>query len=326
MTADKHPTVAIIMAAHNAERTIARAIKSALAEPEVTEVVVVDDSSTDMTLQIAQSADDGSGRLMIGKQAQNLGPAAARNRALALITADWVGILDGDDFLLPGRTAGLLRYTDQADMVADDMWQVREGGEEAERHRLMGDQLSGPRRVDFPEFVASNVSRNRQRAELGFMKPLIRRSFLQEHHLCYQEQMRLGEDYEFYARALGNGGRLLLVPAQGYVSVVRQNSLSGRHTIDDLRNLRDCDHQLLQDFPLNKRGQRALRRHYLSVDCRLQWRLLIVAVKRKDLVACLRCFLRPWPVPAYLLKQLLCEIPRRLQCERWSRGVSSSSL
>ena len=33
--------------------------------------------------------------------------------------------------------------------------------------------------------------------------------------------MRLGEDFEFYARTLALGARLLLIPAQGYVSVVR---------------------------------------------------------------------------------------------------------
>ncbi len=48
--------VAVIIPAHNARRTIAQAIRSALAEPEVAEVVVVDDASGDDTAAIARAA------------------------------------------------------------------------------------------------------------------------------------------------------------------------------------------------------------------------------------------------------------------------------
>ncbi|RUY70024.1 glycosyltransferase, partial [Mesorhizobium sp. M7A.F.Ca.CA.001.13.1.1] len=57
--------VCVIIAAKNAAATIAVAIASALREPEVAEVVVVDDASTDDTAGVARSADDGSGRLSV---------------------------------------------------------------------------------------------------------------------------------------------------------------------------------------------------------------------------------------------------------------------
>jgi succinoglycan biosynthesis protein ExoU len=151
--------------------------------------------------------------------------------------------------------------------------------------------------------VLSNVTGERQRAELGFIKPLMRRQFLEAHHIRYREHMRLGEDFELYARALALGARLLLVPAQGYVSVMRPGSLSGRHTEQDLLHLRDCGDPLAA-LPLGAADRDALRQHYLSVDCRLQWRLLILAVKKRDPRAALAAFLRPWPVPRYLLRQL----------------------
>jgi succinoglycan biosynthesis protein ExoU len=47
---------AIVIAAYNAEATIARAIRSALAQPEVGEVCVVDDASTDATSEVAMRA------------------------------------------------------------------------------------------------------------------------------------------------------------------------------------------------------------------------------------------------------------------------------
>ena len=73
-------------------------MRSALAEPEAFDVIVVDDASTDDTLSQACEADDGSGRLKLIPCASNGGPAAARNRALQESRAEWISILDADDF------------------------------------------------------------------------------------------------------------------------------------------------------------------------------------------------------------------------------------
>ncbi|MDB5492391.1 MAG: glucosyltransferase protein [Micavibrio sp.] len=296
--------VTVIIAAYNASATIARALRSAFEQPDVAEIMVIDDASTDNTAALARAADDGTGRLRVLVQAKNSGPSAARNRAIAESVSPWIAILDADDFFLPGRIAGLLGYAQDADMVADDMWQVTEGREDGPRRNLLDNALTLPCMVSLRQFVLSNITlRGRSRGELGFIKPIMRRSFLEAHHLHYREEMRLGEDYELYARALAHGARLKLVPAQGYVSVVRENSLSGLHSEQDLQNLRDCNLSLMK-LPLGKEDRAALNGHYKSVDCRLQWRNLILAVKAKDLVAALGCFAHPWPVPLYLAEQL----------------------
>jgi len=298
--------VAVIIASYNASKTVARAVRSALAEAEVAEVILVDDASTDDTAARAREADDGSGRLRVLRQAENKGPSAARNLAIRESKSPWIGILDADDFFLPGRTAGLLSFARDADFVADDMWQVPETNVDGPRRVMLGETLHGPRFVDFREFVLSNVSGGERGRgnDLGFIKPLMRRDFLDAHNLRYQEHMRLGEDYELYARALALGARLNIVPAQGYISVIRPDSLSARHSETDLLHLRDCDEALRRDLALPEEDRAVLRRHYLSVDCRLQWRLLINAVKSRDAGACLRTFLRPWPVPLYNMQQL----------------------
>lgn len=302
-----HPPsdIAVIIAAYNSGNTIRRAIESALAEPEVAEVIVVDDCSTDDTVQISRLCEDGTGRLKVLSQTVNGGPSVARNRALKEVASSWVTILDADDFFLTGRMAGLLAYAHDADMIADDMYQVSENDIEGPRRLLLGPSVPLPMKVSFADFVLSNVTqRRRERAELGFIKPLIRRDFLRLHHLCYQKNMRLGEDYELYARALGLGARLVVVPAQGYVSVVRSRSLSGNHSEFDLLQLRDCDTALLADLDLSAADRCAIRQHYRSVDCRYQWRMLILAVKDRNIAGAIKTFLRPFPVPFYLLGQV----------------------
>jgi succinoglycan biosynthesis protein ExoU len=101
--------------------------------------------------------------------------------------------------------------------------------------------------------------------------------------------LRLGEDYAFYARALALGARFLIVPSQGYVAVVRMDSISARHTKQDLERLRDSDLDLCTLQGLTERERRAVKKHYRSVDARVQWLAMIEAFKSRDP----RCFLTP---------------------------------
>lgn len=293
-------TVAVMIAAYNARATIGRAVSSALAEAEVTEVWVIDDGSTDGTPDTAAAADDGTSRLTVLRQPLNAGPAAARNRALTLSSAAWVCVLDSDDYLLPGRTGRLLAQGEAVEMIADDLIRVTPGEEPPTLPT--GPAMSVE--IDLAQFVEGNISRRgRQRQELGFIKPLMDRRFLARHGLSYNPDMRLGEDYDLYARALACGARLRLVPPQGYVAVTRPDSLSGRHTIKDLRDLRDCSRTLATLPHLSAPARQALKRHYSSVDKRLQWRRLIEAVKARDPAAAAST-LTSGPVALHLARQL----------------------
>lgn len=118
-------TVCVIIAAKNAGATVARAVRSALAEAETREVVVVDDGSVDGTGAEAFSADDNSGRLKIIRFDHNRGPAAARNCAIEASTAPLLSILDADDFFLPGRFTQMMAE-DHWDFIADNIVFVKE--------------------------------------------------------------------------------------------------------------------------------------------------------------------------------------------------------
>jgi succinoglycan biosynthesis protein ExoU len=230
----KRVTVCVIIAAWNAERTIPRAIASALAQPEVSEVIVVDDASTDKTATIAQVADDGSGRLTVLRQQRNGGPSAARNRALDLSQADHVAVLDADDYFLPARFTALLAIPGW-DAIADNIAFVPEAN----------DDLAAPPPVDAGDYPARTLTlggllegsisrRTARRGELGFLKPLVRRAFLDAHALRYDETLRLGEDFALYTRMLAAGAKFMTVARCGYVAVERRQSLSGSHATADL--------------------------------------------------------------------------------------------
>ncbi|MEO0036345.1 MAG: hypothetical protein RLZZ501_2368 [Pseudomonadota bacterium] len=305
------PRVDVIVAAWNRADTIERAVTSALAQDGLGRVIVVDDASTDDTPARIAELSRNEPRLVSLRFAVNRGPAAARNAALALASAPYVTLLDGDDFLRPGRLAGLLGFAAGQDFVADDLLQVAASAlDRVEPQPMLGGSFA-PWALDFAAFVRGNVSRpGRNRRELGFFKPLMRRAFLVEHRLGYDESLRLGEDFDLYARALLAGARFLVVPAQGYVSVARPDSLSGAHGRADLERLYARSRAL--DRPGLTRPERAaLAAHGRSLDARIQWLRLIEAVKARDPAACLRPFLRSTTVSGFLLRNLAAQAVRR---------------
>jgi len=111
------PLVSILIPCFNAERWVAQAIESALAQTwPLKEVIVVDDGSTDCSLQIIKRF-DGDIRWEAGP---NRGSNGARNRLLALSRGEWLQYLDADDCLRPGKIAqqiGFVREHPHADVV-----------------------------------------------------------------------------------------------------------------------------------------------------------------------------------------------------------------
>jgi succinoglycan biosynthesis protein ExoU len=302
-------SIDVIVAAWNRADTIERALLSALRQPEVHQVIVVDDCSTDNTTLFAQRiAASYNGRVLVRQLSTNGGPAAARNIALELSTAPWVAVLDGDDFFLPGRIKTLLSYADACDFVADNLVQVQQGQGDTPESPLL-EENSVLWQLDLEAFALGNVSkRGRLRKELGFLKPLMRRSFLDRHQLRYDETLRLGEDYALYAKALALGARFVVIPARGYVSVERSDSLSGLHTLHDLERLRDVDRDFAKWKAITAPERRALRRHYESVDARAQWIAVTDALKARSARRFIGPFFRSSTVSVFLIRNLVEQI------------------
>jgi glycosyltransferase involved in cell wall biosynthesis len=97
--------ISVIIPVFNAAPYVRQAVESALAQPETGEVVLVEDGSTDGSLDVCRdlAATDGRVRLYRHAGGVNRGCSASRNLAVEKARLDLVAFLDADDFYLPGR-------------------------------------------------------------------------------------------------------------------------------------------------------------------------------------------------------------------------------
>ena len=108
------PSVSVVIPCYDAETWIARSIQSALDQHNVTvEIIVIDDGSTDRSLEIIKSFGDR----VRWKTGPNQGACKARNCGLELASTDFIIFLDADDYIEPDSLAEWVAQGSDADLV-----------------------------------------------------------------------------------------------------------------------------------------------------------------------------------------------------------------
>lgn len=96
------PLVSIVIPCWNGAEYVADAIESALKQTyDKTEVIVIDDGSTDASLEVMRSF----GSAIRVKSQDRKGGCCARNRGIELANGEYIQFLDCDDVLLPEKLA-----------------------------------------------------------------------------------------------------------------------------------------------------------------------------------------------------------------------------
>lgn len=94
------PTISVVIPTYNRSAFLAAAVASIRTQTHpCSEIIIVDDGSTDDTAQMTAALGEG---IRYVRQA-NAGPAAARNRGIREARGEWVAFLDTDDRWLPEK-------------------------------------------------------------------------------------------------------------------------------------------------------------------------------------------------------------------------------
>lgn len=92
--------ISIIVPAYNAERTVEKAVKSAINQTyKDLEIIIIDDGSKDNTREILEQMASGDSRIKLIKKNQNEGLSAARNSGMSCASGEYLTFLDADDWI-----------------------------------------------------------------------------------------------------------------------------------------------------------------------------------------------------------------------------------
>jgi glycosyltransferase involved in cell wall biosynthesis len=193
--------------------------------PEL-EVIVVDDASSDTTLEVASTAAADDSRIVVLHNERNRGAGMSRNRAISSARGEWIAYLDADDTWSPERLERMLAVADGADVISDDVHMVSTvhgsrisltGTTAGSLLKRQGVRVSAPRQLTLLEFVEH---------DLGLLKPMIRRSFLKRHGLEHDARFRYTEDFALYFETLIRGARWIQLPRAYYWYRIHSNALT----------------------------------------------------------------------------------------------------
>jgi glycosyltransferase involved in cell wall biosynthesis len=176
--------VSVIVPAFNAAAFIGKALESiVLQTTRQLELIVVDDASTDNTLEVVRGF-----QCQVIRHSVNGGVAAARNTGLQAATGDLIAFLDADDEWLPGKLAAQLEVLEQhpkVDAVTGFVQRVHQ-------------QHSQPSLVfeTFLPLLGTALIRKKVFDDIGVFNP----------------NLRLGEDLDWFLRLRDSRALFIMLP------------------------------------------------------------------------------------------------------------------
>lgn len=146
-------TVSVITPVYNAEDFIRDCVSSVIAQTYTDfEYLLVDDCSTDKSREILISLQNIDARIRLIFLEQNLGPAGARNAAIAEAEGQYLAFLDSDDLWFPKKLEYQLKVIqkENASIVFSSYFKFSDSS------RGVLKQVDVPRRVTYSMLMKSN--------------------------------------------------------------------------------------------------------------------------------------------------------------------------
>ncbi len=196
------PKISVIIPAYNSEKTIEKTLSSVRSQnfPGI-EILVVDDRSTDMTVNIAKKHAD---RVLVNRQ--NRGPAFTRNRGIREAKSELIVFIDSDAYADKGWLKAM--YTELMNGNAD----IIMGNVRISKSNMIGDSISA---LGFPGGGSIGFEKMWRVDKDGFTDHITscnmgaRKSVFQKHGF-FDESFPLagGEDSEFSFRLTRSGAKI----------------------------------------------------------------------------------------------------------------------
>lgn len=217
----KTPYFSIILPVYNSEYYIVETVRSILNQSfQDFEVIIVDDCSTDNTINYLESINDIRFRVL--KNETNKGPSFSRNLAISHARGDWIVIIDSDDLWDEKRLEVFKNniQISKKDIYFDNIMFFMDGEPKTYLNYFF------LRKIRFYNQNTKPITlKDVLRYDLGILQPVIRREQLIKNKIHYNSEIKYGEDLLFISKCLSKGLTAELILFNGYYYRDRPNSL-----------------------------------------------------------------------------------------------------
>lgn len=224
--------VSVLMPAYNAELYIYKSIKSVLKQSYKNfELIIVDDGSTDRTIDIIKSFSDL--RIKLYENQENKGLPYTRNKLISLATGEYIALLDSDDICCKKRLEVQVKYlknNTHIDVVGSNF--VRFG----KKYFKFGSV-----ETDFKKLKVRLIFMN------GILNSsaMMRASFIKENNICYRNDFKVVQDYAFWVDCtrygnVTNMNKVLVKYRTGHENITKKSKTD---KADTRKNLLEKIHQ-----------------------------------------------------------------------------------
>lgn len=183
------PLVSVIMPAYNAEKYIEDAICSILNQTYTNvELIIVEDCSIDRTLDVIHKCKDN--RILLVQNQENKGIAYSTNRGISLAGGNYIALMDDDDIAAADRLDLQVKYLEEhaeIDILGGRSIDIDSQGKILHR--------GGIPRYN-PKYIKAVLLFKCMDFRNG--TAMIRKSFIEEYNLQYQDNCYGMQDYKFY--------------------------------------------------------------------------------------------------------------------------------
>lgn len=254
--------VSLIIPVYNSEQQLPSCIDSALAQTyQDLEILLINDGSTDRSLEICQQYAARDSRIRIVSQ-PNGGVSIARNRGIAEARGEYIQFMDSDDHIDPGMVATMVSYMERydVDLVFCGIEERSESGV-----RVLAPEYTGKIRMEQLRELCPNLFHNS-----GLNSPVNKLYRRRKILNSFPADLSLGEDLLFNLNYLRNISTIYMTQECLYVYETHEGSLNFRYrenSIEIAERLYEASMSFIDEYQLGAKPEQDAASMFMLLMC-----------------------------------------------------------
>ena len=205
------PKVSVIIPVYNAQKYLERCLNSIVNQTltEI-EILLIDDCSTDKSVEIIQEYSKKDKRIKLIKSRENQGAAAARNKGLDIAKGEYIGFIDADDYIDLNYYEELYKKAKEtnADVVKCKRAVIGENG------------------VKHESYLNESVKTSKYNFSFEWTTAIYKTSLINDNHIRLVPEFTVAEDVIFLNEIIVKTDKIEVIDNVLYYYCRRKNSLN----------------------------------------------------------------------------------------------------